>query len=376
KNMQEALLQVPTDLNIFKELQVGNEAVEDVFQIFEEVRVSKEQEEGLKAQGITEIASMKDDGLLEALQKAEGRVDDMEMWLKQSNIEEKTKFVTENFDKEEMKFQALGALSTQAEDIIGDLVKQSEEEAKKAEDSATNQVIPDFPMGWEVGEGRNSSFLAKGKSGNQAPDHKEQDGRGNVGRQGMSDGETGSSGGTVGEGDKNIEARRTPEPLQSGQVQLDGEADERATGGGKQASGSADSFGQAGNGSSRRMDSTAQGTMEGLKSLMEKTDAMHVKASLMNLRTTEIGAAAHHIRQADDAINRGMPIREVKELLKRTTSELKRASTDLSAGVSDSVDSGAAVSKLEDVVEGGTDQAPKAYKDLVSEYYKSLSDKY
>ncbi|MDD4870375.1 MAG: hypothetical protein PHR77_07425, partial [Kiritimatiellae bacterium] len=51
KNMQEALLQVPTDLNIFKELQVGNEAVEDVFQIFEEVRVSKEQEEELKAQG-------------------------------------------------------------------------------------------------------------------------------------------------------------------------------------------------------------------------------------------------------------------------------------------------------------------------------------
>ncbi|OGV64782.1 MAG: hypothetical protein A2283_03950 [Lentisphaerae bacterium RIFOXYA12_FULL_48_11] len=373
-NMEQALLQVPTDLNIFKELQVGNEAVEDVFEIFEEVRITKEQEENLKNAVNNEIASMKDDGLLEALQKAAGRLDDLETWLKQTNQEEKDKFVTENFDKEEMKFQALGALGTQAEDIIGDLVKQSEEAAKKAEDSATNQVIPDLPMGWDVMEGRNSSFLAKGKSGNQAPDHKEQDGRGNIGRQGMADGESASSGGTVGEGDNNIEERRTPEPLQSGQVQLDGKADTKATGGGKQASGSADGVGQAGNGSSRRMDSTAQGSMEGLKSLMEKTEAMHVKASLMNLRTTEIGSAMHHIRQADDAINRGMPISEVKELLKRTTSDLKRASTDLSADVADSIDSGATVSKLDDVVEGGTDLAPKAYKDLVAEYYKALTE--
>jgi len=33
------------------------------------------------------------------------------------------------------------------------------------------------------------------------------------------------------------------------------------------------------------------------------------------------------------------------------------------------------VSRLEDVVEGGTDQAPKAYKDLVAEYYKALTEK-
>lgn len=375
KNMLEALNQVPTDLNIFKELNVGNEAVEDVFQIFEEVRISKAKEEELKNAAVNEIASMKDDGLLEAMQKASGRMDDLETWLKQTTMEEKDKFVTENFDKEEMKFQALGALSTQADDIIGDLAKQSETEAKKAEDSATNQVIPDMPMGWDVMEGRNSSFLAKGKSGNQAPDHKEQDGRGNIGRQGMSDGETSSGSGTVGEGDKNIEARRTPEPLQSGQVQLDGEADTKATGGGKQASGSADGQGQAGNGSTRRMDSTAQGTMDGLKSLMEKAETMHVKASLMNLRTTEIGAAVHHIRQADDMINRGQ-IGEVKELLKRSTAELKRAATDLGAGVGDSIDSGTSAARLDDVVDGGgTDQAPKAYKDLVAEYYKSLNDK-
>ena len=42
----------------------------------------------------------------------------------------------------------------------------------------------------EVAEGEFSNCSAQGKSGNTAPDHKEQNGRSNIGRQGMSDGET------------------------------------------------------------------------------------------------------------------------------------------------------------------------------------------
>ena len=94
--------------------------------------------------------------------------------------------------------------------------------------------------------------LSQGKSGNQTPDHKEQDGRSNVGRQGMSTGETAAGSGTIGKGDENIEARRTEDPTQSGKVDLAGEADTKATGGGKLGSGKADAMGMGGGAS--RMD--------------------------------------------------------------------------------------------------------------------------
>jgi len=374
KLIKESMLQVPTDLQIFKEMNVANELVEDVYQAFEELR-KEPPKDGPGAAGgeIGETHKLKDESILEAMKKASGRADEMEMWLDQQPGEENVKRTAEAFDKNEMTFMALGAMATENKDIIGDLVKQSQEVAKKADDGAINHGTPDMAPSNKIAEGEMANFGAQGKSGNQAPDHKEQDGRSNVGRQGMSDGETAAGGGTVGKGDKNIEERMTVEPLQSGQVQLDGETDTKATGGGKLASGAADSEGMARNDVDRRMDSTAQGTMDGMKALLQKATGTTIKASLMNLRTDEISAAAHHIRQADDALARGN-IAEVNELLKKSSVALKQGRNDLGAGVGGNVDSGITGSRLEDVVDGGTDLAPKAYERQVSDYYKAISE--
>jgi len=375
KNIKESMLQVPTDLQIFKEMNVANEIVEDVYQAFEELRKPPPTDEAQKkgAEKVGETHKLKDESILEAMKKASGRMDEMEMWLDQNPGEENVKRTAEAFDKNEMTFMALGAMATEDKDIVGDLVKQSQEMAKKADDGAINHGTPDVPPSNKIAEGEMASFAAQGKSGNQAPDHKEQDGRSNVGRQGMSDGETAAGGGTVGKGDKNLEERMTVEPLQSGQVQLDGEVDTKATGGGKLASGAADSFGMARNDVDRRMDSTAQGTMDGMKMLMQKAAGTAIKASLMNLRTDELAAAAHHIRQADDQLAKGN-IGEVNELLKKSAVALKQGRNDLTAGVGGNVDSGITGSKLEDVVDGGIDQAPKAYEHQVSDYYKAISE--
>jgi hypothetical protein len=318
------------------------------------------------------VAILKPESIVAQMNKAKDRLDATDMWL--PDEPDKLKWNSEAFDREEMPKMALGALPSKAEDLVGDLLKEAEDLKKAAEDSATNQGMPDVPPGWKAEEGNIESFGAQGKAGNQVPDHKEQAGRGNMGRQGMATGESAASAGQIGEGDKNMEERITPDPLQSGQVQADGEADTKATGGGKLGSGSADGVGMSGGGKDRRMDATAQGSLEGLQALMAKTEATYVKASLMNLRSDSLATAAHHLHHAEDAVSAGLPISQVREYERRAVAALKKAQTELGSGVAGSVKEEGQSEVLEDVVDGGTDVVPSNYRDLVSEYYKSLSE--
>jgi len=377
KNTKAALLEVPTDLHIFKELNAANDLVEDVFSIFEEVAEEEEKAQSASekdGEEVTEKAYAKREELLEKMEEMEGRFDKLEEWLGQKA--ENDVITTEAFDQDELPEDgvAMGALAAEAEDLIGDLLEEADEGADKAKDSATNHAVPDDPgLGWEVKEGDLASFAAKGKSGNQVPDHKEQDGRSNVGRQGMAVGENASGSGTLGEGDSDIEARRTQDPTQDGQVDLDGEANVQATGGGKQASGKAGEEGMAGG--TRRMDSTEAGSMEGLEALMaQQADAMYTKASLKNVRADSLKDAAHHLRQAADAIANGQPIEQIKEHRHRAVVALKRAKTQLEAGPSATLTDAHASALLDGVVSGGPDEAPSRYRDLVADYYKKLNE--
>jgi len=372
KNLQEAMLEVPTDLNIFMELNVANDIVEDVFSIFEEVEQA-EGSENLAAGDVKDRALAKREEYLEGMEEAKDRLDAMESWL--MNKPDDMKITTEAFDQEEMPEAgiALGALQTEAEDLIGDLMEKNEEMAEEADDSATNTSVPDMVANNEVKEGDVASFAAQGKSGNETPDHKEQDGRSNVGRQGMSVGETAAGSGTINEGDKNIEERRTQEPTQSGQVDVEGEdVKTAATGGGKLGTGKADEVGMSGG--QKRMDSTEVGSAEGMESLMaEQADAMYAKASTQNVRADSLRDAAHHLRQANDAVARGN-IGQLKEHRKAAIAALKRAKSDIDAAMTGSFNLDAKPSFIDDVVEGGPDQAPAKYRDLVAEYYKALNE--
>jgi hypothetical protein len=223
-----------------------------------------------------------------------------------------------------------------------------------------------------VAEGDISSFAAKGKSGNQTPDHKEQDGRSNVGRQGMSIGETAAGSGTIGEGDKNIEERRTSDPTQSGQVNLDGEADTKATGGGKLATGKADNLGMGGG--VKRMDSNEAGSWEGMAALMARqADAAFAKASMKNIRVDSLKEAAHHLRQSGDAVSKGN-IRQMKEFRKLAIASLQKAQTQLEAGPTAGFAVESSQGVLGDVIDSGPDLAPVKYKDEVADYYKRLNE--
>jgi hypothetical protein len=373
KNIKEAMLQIPRDLDIFAHLNVGNDLVEDVFSTFEEVKQAAGSGKPPPGGGpVSEKAVIKREELLGEMEKATKLLDDFEMWL---GKEPDTKKITvEAADKEEMpEGVALTPLQTSMEDIIGDLLKVDEKLAKEADDGAINAAVPDMEMGGEIKEGDTTTFSAKGKSGNQAPDHKEQDGRSNVGRQGMSSGETAAGSGTIGKGDDAIEARRTQDPTQAGQVMADGEADTKATGGGKLGSGKGDAWGDGGG--TDRMDSSEAGTWAtALENMAKKTDQAYAQASMKGLRTDSLEVAAHHIRQTTDTIAKGGTISQVAELRRKAIGALKKAKTELGEGSASSLDGQNFISTLSDVIEADQELSPEKYRKLNAEYYKTLNE--
>ena len=115
--------------------------------------------------------------------------------------------------------------------------------------------------------------------------------------------------------------------------------------------------------------------MAGLEALMARqTDAMYAKASLKNVRADSLKDAAHHLRQAADAIANGQPIEQIKEFRKRAVVALRRAKTELEANPSAMLSNGQSSALLDDVIEGGSDEAPPRYRDLVAVYYKKLNE--
>jgi hypothetical protein len=370
KNTQDALLQVPTDLHIFTELNVSNDLVEDVFSVFQEVEQDKESMKETPDK-VQENGFAKEDELLAQMGEASKRLDAVETWL--GDKQDDLKVTTEAHDKAEMPQSGIAQaeLAAAAQDLVSDLLKEDQKVQDKSQDSATNHAMPDFASGNQVMEGDIASFGAQGKSGNQTPNHKEQDGRSNVGRQGMASGETAASSGTIGDGDKNIEARRTEDPMQSGQIDLSGKADTRATGGGKLGTGKADGMGMGGG--AERMDSKEAGSNDGMAALMARqADTLYAKASMKNVRVDSLKDAAHELHQSADAVARGN-IEQMREFRKMAVSSLNRAKAELSAGPSGAMDAKGSTGALSNVVESGPDQAPPKYRDKVSEYYKALN---
>lgn len=370
RNTQEAMLEIPVDLHTFADTLAANDLVEDIFQIFQEV----EQEEGTETgdQDAKLMDYAKEDANLELMDEAIERIGELETWLLENPDEKRV--TAEAFDREEMPDEgvAKGELGEAVEDLISDLLDEDEQQEEEAQDSASTHGVTDMETGWGVEEGETITFSAKGKSGNRTPDHKEQDGRSIVGRQGMAVGETAAASGTINKGDDDIEARRTEDPTMAGKIELDGEADTRATGGGKKGSGKADDLGMSGG--VKRIDSDEQGSAEGMAALMaRRADQIYAQASLKNVRVDALKQAAHHLRQSGDAVASG-DIGQVKEFRRLAVVALQQARVRLDAGPAGNMQDGGAPKLLDGVVEGGPDMAPADYRDQVAEYYRALND--
>jgi hypothetical protein len=127
-------------------------------------------------------------------------------------------------------------------------------------------------------------------------------------------------------------------------------------------------------GGAERFDSNEEGSWEGMAALMARqADALYAKASLKNVRVDSLKNAAHHLRQASDAVARGN-IQQLQEHRRLAVAALQRAKSQLDAGPSGAIDMGGRTGLLDDVIESGPDQAPPRYRDRVAEYFKALND--
>jgi len=371
-NQLTAILQVAVDLQAFPDVEAVNELVTDVFQTYEEMK----QAEGSSTNEVVELGLQKEDFWLEAMAETGKKVDEMEMWL----VAEPDAVArnTEQFDKDEMP--TIGQVTTPEElqDIIGDLLEQEKELENEADDSVTNQGAANPDPGWAIAEGEIVDYSAAGKSGNERPEHKDQDGRSQVGRQGMSDGEVASSSGAINEGDDDMTKRRTQDSNQSGDVEEEGHTDATGTGGGKN-SGWAQEKGMEGNESSDRRDTKVSGdsSPESTKAqLTRNAEQIYAQAQLNNLKTYNLNKYIEFRRQLDLLEHQNASPAMIAELHKKAMRELERMMAHMETGIS-AADMGAMSDTegfTDDAFAASPDDAPAEYREMVSDYFKALGE--
>jgi hypothetical protein len=369
--VKEAVEQMTTDMQAFPDTKAGNEMKDALMQVFEDVEQEDLEDVLAGNKKPTEVAVQKEQGMLDALEKAKEISADMEHWL--ANKMDTTKFLMENFDKSEMPEIPMLPLADAFEDLVGDLLEQQKNIADDVKSAASNQALAEIPAGWDVMDGVLPSFAAQGKSGNQAPKHNEQMGRSSGGREGMSDGEMAGTETQMLKGDT-PDARRTNDAMQQGQVRDNGEVGQtRATGGGK-AGGFSDRNGMEGNAPVRAVQSdkkAADAAAVQQAMLAEKTAQMTAEAAMLYIKSDGLREVSKIMAQAAQALKEGRG-QDATSLHQRVVRQLK----ELKGGVQGNevvVRASAAGRGEERQLQGGNEgDAPSAYKAMVADYFKAL----
>ncbi|MDB6174447.1 MAG: hypothetical protein JWL59_3758 [Chthoniobacteraceae bacterium] len=370
--MKEVIEQMTTDMHAFPDMKPGNEMKAELVSIFEDVQQTDKQDVAAGKLKPTEFAVQKEQGILDAIEAAKKIAADMEMFL--PNHTETAKWLLENFDKTEMPDIPNLPLADAMEDIVGDLLDAQQE--LDNQDAASNQAFAMNPAnGWEIMDGPQPGFGAQGKSGNEKPNHNEQMGRSSGGREGMSDGEMAGGEASNLKGDK-VDARRTKDPLQQGQVKDDGGIGEtKATGGGK-AGGFSDRQGMEGNAPLRAVKAPPNPAASALAvkqaMLAEKTARAVGQASLLYMRSDRLAQVSRLMDENQLALKEGR-MRDSQGLHQKIIGRLREIKSGVANGevVSFPMNDSARIQDKQ--LLGGQDgDAPVQYKEMVADYFRAL----
>ena len=368
QEMADAVEQLIQDLHLFPPMSVSNNLLAELAEVFEDVV----QAEGSSNDPISEVAVDRDESLLEsirAMQEEMGqRIADMEMWLK--DRPDNTKWNQESFDRDELGQIPLGDLPEALEDIVGDLLEQSQALSQQAEDSASNAAIPDMAMGWDIADGPMPSWAAKGKSGNERPNANEQIGRSGSGRQGKSSGELAGDTVKALEGAE-VETRRTHDGFQAGLLKEEdpGAMDIKATGGGKMA-GTTETEGMTGN-SPPRPELAYRHLGHRHRKLRRDAESVYTKARLLRLPTRDLERALLEM----DVASRRLSTQDIAGFA-RTQQQVVRTLRNTRAAISGKP---IAQYSLEDMevlqpeVGATFEPIPKTYEEAVARYMRRIA---
>jgi len=366
--------QMLTDAHALPDLRPMNELREELTKIYEDVIQQDTAQAAAGELKPSEIAVQKEESLLTDLEKAAKTAADMEMWLPDKN--ETTKWLMENFDLTEMPEIPNLPLPDAFTDLVGDLLKEQEGLAEQVQDAASNNAFAVNPAnGWEVADGPMPGFNAQGKSGNTPPNKNEQTGRSSGGREGMSSGEMVNQRADHLEG-SSIDARRTNDPMQKGQVQDDGPpADAKATGGGK-AGGASQRAGMTGDAPLRAVNSPDQILNNALAAeqalLAQQTAKSYATARLFYLRTGSMPEVARLMDESREALKSGR-LADYEALHRRIVASLRKLGEGATTNDVKVLGGGGSRFVGEKRLPGGADVAvPAGYQQPVDDYFRSL----
>jgi len=372
--MAKVIEQMLTDAHVLPDLTPANELRATLLSILEEVK--QEDEEAAKKGELkpTEIAVQKEDSLMKKLEEAEKQDDDMEHWL--PNKSDTAKWLCENFDKSEIPQIPNVPLPDAFDDLVGDLQKEQQDMADKANDANSNQMFAQIPAGWDVMDGPQSSFGAQGKSGNQRPNKNEQGGRSSGGRQGMSDGEMAGDTTSNLEGSE-VDARRTKDQQQKGMVKDGGGSSEaKATGGGK-AGAFSDRRGMDGSGpvresnAPRQLASDARAVEQAL--LKEKAAKVMAQAKMLFLKPNGMSEVVRLMDESQQALQQGRT-RDFSGLHRKILGQLNTVKGQIHGSSVVTLPGADGARVVERQIAGGDEgTVPAQYKEMVADYYRSLS---
>lgn len=370
--VKEAVEQMTTDLQAFPDTKAGNEMKDLLMQVFENTEQEDLEDVLAGNKKPTEIAVQKEQGLLDALEKAKELAADMEHWLAKKTDAEK--WLLENFDKAEMPEIPMLPLADAMEDLIGDLLEEQKNIQDDVKDSASNQALAQAPAGWDVKDGPMPGFGAQGKSGNEKPNHNEQMGRSNGGREGMSNGEMAGTETQMLKGDT-PDARRTNDAMQQGQVRDNGEVGlTRATGGGK-AGGYSDRNGMEGEAQLRGVQAdkaTSDAAAVAQSMLAEKTAQKVAESKMLFIKSDGLKDVAKLMAQSAQALREGRN-KDAAGLHQRVVRQLQELKGGVSSSEVVAQNVGSGSSNEQSKVRGGNEgEAPAAYKGMVAEYFRVL----
>lgn len=372
--IEKLIEQMLTDAHALPDLKPMNELREELTKIYEDV-IQQDTAKALAGElKPSEIAVQKEESLLAALEKAAKTAEDMEMWLPDKN--ETTKWLMENFDLTEMPEIPNLPLPDAFTDLVGDLLKKQEGLDEQVQDAASNNAFAVNPAnGWEVADGPMPGFNAQGKSGNTPPNKNEQTGRSSGGREGMSSGEMVNKKADRLEG-SSIDARRTNDPLQKGQVEDDGPpSDAKATGGGK-AGGASQRAGMTGEAPLRSVNAPEQILNNALAAeqalLAQQTAKSYATARLFYLRTGTMPEVARLMDESRAALASGR-LAEYEALHRRIVAGLRKLGEGSGTGDVKVLGDGKSRFVGEKRLPGGADVAvPAGFQQPVDDYFRAL----
>ncbi|MEI6083411.1 MAG: hypothetical protein WCS70_03830 [Verrucomicrobiota bacterium] len=373
--MAKVIEQMLTDAHVLPDFKPANELRAELVSIYEDVIQADKQDAEEGKLKMTEIAVQKEDWILQAIEKATKISDDLEMWL--PNRTDTTKWLLENFDTHEMPPMPLLPLKDHFEDIVGDLLEEQKGMAEQANDPNSNQLFAENPgNGWDIADGPQGAFGAQGKSGNQRPNKNEQTGRSSGGRQGMTDGEMAGDTAKNLEGSE-VDTRRTKDPMQKGQVKdEDGPSETKATGGGK-AGAFSDRQGMDGNAPLRGTQAPRQLAPNALAVeqalLKEKAGKVYAQASMLYLRANGMADVVRLMEESEHALQEGR-LKDFNGLHQKIMQRLTAVKGNIAGGNVVVLPPGETVRAAEKQMAGGEEGVvPAQYKDMMADYYRSLT---